>query len=498
MDVSAVAQSPVSLSADAIAVGRFSGETPSLAVVAALVERGEARDRAEHVAVTHLDDGRPLIVAGLGPREQCTGDRAMRVAAAVASRAAELGIRHLAWELPHDASSELAEALVLGTVLSAYRFTRFRETPTDPTDPTDSAVSLDVLTITADDADIEAARHAVDRAAVLAGAQNRARDLGNTPPNVLTPTALAQYALALADSDDAVSCAVLDEAEIRDRGMGALAAVAQGSAQPAQLITLRYEGPVAVDAPDAPCLALIGKAVTFDSGGLNLKPGASMIGMKFDMCGGAAVIETVAALAQLRAPVRVLAVVGATENMTGPAAMRPGDVLTAYDGTTIEMNNADAEGRLVLADCITHARREGADAIVDVATLTGGVVTALGSVYAGLMANDDALADALIASGTRTGELLWRLPLHPAYAKMMQGRVAQLTNLSEPSRQASAITAAEFLHHFAGDVPWAHLDIAGVADDVKRPYYDKGATGFGVRLLTELALGFSGAAGPSY
>jgi leucyl aminopeptidase len=167
--------------------------------------------------------------------------------------------------------------------------------------------------------------------------------------------------------------------------------------------------------------------------------------------------------------------------------------IAAYDGTTIEMNNADAEGRLVLADCITHARREGADAIVDVATLTGGVVTALGSVYAGLMSNDDALAEALIASGTRTGELLWRLPLHPAYAKMMQGRVAQLTNLSEPSRQASSITAAEFLHHFAGDVPWAHLDIAGVADDVKRPYYDKGATGFGVRLLTELALGFPGA-----
>jgi leucyl aminopeptidase len=493
MVVSAVAQSPVPLSADAIAVGLFSGEAPSRAVVTALVERGEARDRAEHVAVTHLDDGRPLIVAGLGPREQCTGERAMRVAAAVASRAAELGIRHLAWELPHDGSSELADALVIGTVLSAYRFTRFRQPSADSAD---SADSVEVLTIAADDADIEAARHAVDRAAVLAAAQNRARDLGNTPPTVLTPTALAQYAIAVADGDDAVSCEVLDEAGIRDRGMGALAAVTQGSAQPAQLITLRYEGPVGTDSPGAPCLALIGKAVTFDSGGLNLKPGASMIGMKFDMCGGAAVIETVAALAQLRAPVRVLAVVGATENMTGPAAMRPGDVLTAYDGTTIEMNNADAEGRLVLADCITHARREGADAIVDVATLTGGVVTALGSVYAGLMSNDDALAEALIASGTRTGELLWRLPLHPAYAKMMQGRVAQLTNLSEPSRQASSITAAEFLHHFAGDVPWAHLDIAGVADDVKRPYYDKGATGFGVRLLTELALGFPGVAGP--
>ncbi len=490
MEVFAAAQPPASPAADAVAIGLFTGDTPSRAVAAALAERGEARSRREHVAVTHLEDGRPLIVAGLGDREQCTGEPAMRVAAAVARRAGELGIRHLAWELPDDAPSELAEGLVIGTVLSAYRFSRFREIPADSAE---SMAAVDLLTIVTGEADLEVARRAVDRAAVLAGAQNRARDLGNTPPNVLTPTALAQYAVALADGDEALSCEILDEAGILDRGMGALAAVAQGSAQPAQLITLRYEGP-GVDGAGgsgSPCLALLGKAVTFDSGGLNLKPGASMIGMKFDMCGGAAVIETVAALARLRAPVRVLAVVGATENMTGPAAMRPGDVLTAYDGTTIEMNNADAEGRLVLADCITHARREGADAIVDVATLTGGVVTALGSVYAGVMANDDAIADALIASGTRTGELLWRLPLHPAYAKMMQGRVAQLTNLSEPSRQASAITAAEFLHHFAGDVPWAHLDIAGVADDVKRPYYDRGATGFGVRLLTEFALGFS-------
>ena len=240
----------------------------------------------------------------------------------------------------------------------------------------------------------------------------------------------------------------------------------------------------------APRLGLIGKAVTFDSGGLNLKPGASMIGMKFDMCGGAAVIEAVAALAELAAPVRVLAVVGATENMTGSAAMRPGDILRALDGTTIEMNNADAEGRLVLADCITHARREGCDAIVDVATLTGAAEVALGKVYGAVMANDDALAARLIDCGQRTGELLWRLPLHPLYAEMTKGRVAQLMNRPEPRGQAGASTAAEFLHHFAGDTPWAHLDIAGMADNVTAPYFDKGGTGWGVRLLAELALGF--------
>jgi leucyl aminopeptidase len=228
--------------------------------------------------------------------------------------------------------------------------------------------------------------------------------------------------------------------------------------------------------------------VTFDSGGLNLKPGPSMVGMKFDMAGGAAVIEAMGALAELGAAGTVLGLIGATENMTGGAAMKPGDILRAYDGTTIEMNNADAEGRLVLADCITHARREGAQAIVDVATLTGAVVTALGSTYAGLMASDDALAARLLASAELTGELLWRLPLHPDYAERVKGRYAQITNLPEPRGAASSITAAEFLHHFAGDVPWAHLDIAGVGDDVKLPYYDKGGTGFGVRLLAELAL----------
>jgi leucyl aminopeptidase len=185
----------------------------------------------------------------------------------------------------------------------------------------------------------------------------------------------------------------------------------------------------------------------------------------------------------------VLGVVGATENMISGGAMRAGDILTALDGTTVEMNNADAEGRLVLGDCITYARREGCDAIVDIATLTGGVVIALGAVYAGLMANDDTLAELITACGEQTGELVWRLPLHPAYAAMVKGRYAQITNRTE-RREASAITGAEFLHHFAGEVPWAHLDIAGVGDNGRKPYLNKGGTGFGVRLLTELALSF--------
>ncbi|MBV8952526.1 MAG: leucyl aminopeptidase family protein, partial [Solirubrobacterales bacterium] len=215
--------------------------------------------------------------------------------------------------------------------------------------------------------------------------------------------------------------------------------------------------------------------------------------MKFDMAGGASVIEALAAIAELGLPVRLLGLVGATENLPSGTAMRAGDIVTAQDGTTIEVNNPDAEGRLVLADCLCSAVRDDAAQIVDVATLTGGVVTALGSIYAGLFANDGAWADRVRRAGDQTGELVWPLPLHPEYAAMIKGRYAQLTNRSV-RREATAVTAAEFLHHFAGAKPWAHLDIAGMAWDVPRPYFaDKGATGFGVRLLVELAAGLGSA-----
>jgi leucyl aminopeptidase len=206
--------------------------------------------------------------------------------------------------------------------------------------------------------------------------------------------------------------------------------------------------------------------------------------MKFDMCGGAAVIEAISALAELQAPVRISAIVGAVENMPGGGAMRPGDIVRALDGTTIEINNPDAEGRLVLADCLTHARRLGCEQLIDLATLTI-IDMALGSTFAAVVSSDDQLASRLLAAGERTGELLWRMPLHEDYTGMVKGRYAQLTNRSE-RREAMPLTAAAFLHHFAGDVPWAHLDIAGTAYDVKRAYLPgKGASGFGVRLLVD-------------
>jgi leucyl aminopeptidase len=280
-----------------------------------------------------------------------------------------------------------------------------------------------------------------------------------------------------------VTVEVLDGDQIREAGMGAFAAVAQGSAESARLLRIEYEGPGA----EASRLALVGKGITFDSGGISLKPPATMHEMKFDMLGAAAVIESIAALAELEAPVRVLGIVGAAENLPSGAAVRPGDIVRALDGTTIEVNNTDAEGRLVLADCLCYARQLGCDEIVDIATLTGAAQTALGSVYAALMSNDNNWAHRVEEAGKRAGEPVWRLPLHADYADMVKGRYAQLTNRAE-RREGQAITAAELLHHFVGDVPWAHLDIAGTAYDVPRPYFAaKQATGFGVRLLVELA-----------
>lgn len=475
MDVQASTDSPLATGADTIVVAVFEDEgiahdLPGGALEA-LLDSGEGSRQFERLALTH-HDGRRVLLIGLGTRAEFDAERA-RVAAAVAhDRAREAGATTLCWELPHHVGDEIPEALVIGTLLSAYRFTRYK--------PASSGrAPLQRLIICAHH-DVS---QPVRRAALLAAAQNRARDLGNTPANDLTPAALARHARELTVRHPAITVTVLEENEIRSIGMGAFAAVAQGSDQQARLIRLDYSGPGA--AQTAP-LALIGKALTFDTGGLALKSRDGMLEMKFDMCGGAAVIEAIGALAELEAPVRVLGLVGAAENMPGSAAVKPGDIVRALDGTTIEIDNPDAEGRLVLADCICLARQDGCERLVDIATLTGIGVT-LGSTYAALMSNEDRLAEAVLAAGRRSGELVWRLPLHPEYAAMVQGRYAQLTNRTR-RRVAMPITAAEFLHHFAGDLPWAHVDIQATASDGHKRYLDKGATGFGARLLVELAL----------
>jgi leucyl aminopeptidase len=323
---------------------------------------------------------------------------------------------------------------------------------------------------------------------VSATAANRARELQALPANVATPGYLAARAREIAEQHQGVEAAVLGRSAIEDRGMGGLVAVSQGSAEEPQLICLRYDG----GGSGAGTIGLVGKAVTFDTGGISIKPAAKMEEMKMDMSGGAAVLEAIAAIAELGLPVRVAGCVPATENMPSGTATRPGDIITQLNGKTVEVNNTDAEGRLILADALTYCVRElGAERLVDVATLTGGVVIALGSTYAGLLANDDDWAERVRAAGDRAGELAWRLPLHPEYKDLTRGKDAQLTN-SSAKRKASAIYAASFLEEFVDDVPWAHLDIAGTAWDVGRAYVGTGPTGFGVRLLVALMDDISG------
>jgi leucyl aminopeptidase len=479
MNIEATTKAPLESGADTIAVGVFDGEDIAHDVadgtLQRLLDRGEARRAFKHLAVAHAQDRR-WIVVGLGDRAHFDADRARVAAAVVHARARELSTTTLCWEVPHHLDDVRVGALVEGTVLAAYRFDRYRNHPEE-----NGALQGLILS----------AHHPVDgpveTAAVVAAAQNRARDLQNTPGNELTPERLAHRAQELVAEAPGLSLEVRGEEEIEALGMGAFAAVARGSAQDARLIELHYEGPGA----DGPLLALVGKAVTFDSGGISIKPAMRMSEMKFDMSGGAVVLEAIGAIARLQLPIRVLGVIGATENMPSGRAVKPGDIVRASNGTTIEVVNTDAEGRLVLADCLAHAVNHGAQRIVDLATLTGAIVTTFGASHAGLMSNDDAWAAAVEEAGRASGELVWRLPLHPDYADAIKGRYADIVNSTE-NRKAASITAGEFLHRFVGDVPWAHLDIAGTANDTGRAPTPTGGSGYGVRLLVELARRLAG------
>src|SRR3954468_16386855 len=315
-----------------------------------------------------------------------------------------------------------------------------------------------------------------------------ARDLANRPPNDLTPVALAAHARSHSLPHVTVESHGRDWIEAQ--GMGAFAAVAAGSNEDPQLIVMRYEPP---EARTDVTLGLVGKAITFDSGGISLKPPLRMQDMKGDMCGGAAVIEGTAAVAELGLPVRLLTVVASTENVQDGKAYKPGDILRAANGKTIEIINTDAEGRLVLADALHYARESGATHIVDFATLTGAMSVALGDLYAGWFSNDDELAVQLDAASHTSGDLAWRFPLHPRYRRYVDSDFADMKNGSE-LREAGACLAAEFLREFTGEGPWAHFDIAGPAFlSRKRPDYalDQGGTGYGVRLIVELAQRFA-------
>ena len=460
---------PRETDADTRVVPVFEGEQLDEPALQELVESGEARSGLRKLAVTH-EDGRRVVLVGIGTRDELDPERARVAAAAAAGRARDLGARSLSWAVP--AGDGIAGAVVEGTLLALYRFDQFKSSRDE------DAAEIGSLEIASSDG---VDPQAVESGRVRAQAQNAARDLQNTPANVATPTWLAERASEIAVEHDSLTVEVWVRAQIEEAGMGAFASVAQGTYEEPRMIVMRYEG-----GGDGPLLGFVGKAVTFDTGGISIKPSARMHEMKFDMSGGAAVIEAMGAIAALGLPARILAVVPSTENMPSGRSVKPGDIVTAMNGTTIEVNNTDAEGRLLLADALAYAVDQGAERVIDLATLTGAIIVALGSTYAGLFSNDDDWYGEVEAACDSTGELGWRLPLHPEYLELTKGKYADLTNAAE-ERKAMSIYAAEFLRQFVGDTPWVHVDIAGTAWGLGRPYVGKGASGFGVRMLVELA-----------
>ncbi len=478
MKVSVSQDQLAAVDADLFAVSLCEGEELPAELASA---RGATDAKAGFKKLTTIHPEQParVLVVGLGKREDLDPERLRIAAALVAKEAARLNAGSLAWVLPvEDEGEELFEGIVTGTILGSYRFDRFKSADPDEPEPP----SLDSLTLLGDGS----VAPRVEVARICAEAQNHARDLQSLPSNVATPSYLARRAREIASAHPIVKVDVLGREEIAEKKMGGLVAVSQGSPEEPKLIVLRYE-----NGGSGETLGLVGKGVTFDTGGISLKTPGGMHEMKMDMSGAAAVLETVRAVAELGLSLNLIAVIPSTENMPSGTAVKPGDIITQYNGKTVEVNNTDAEGRLILADALAYAIEQGADRVVDIATLTGAVMIALGSSYAAVIGNDDALAGQIEEAGNETGELVWRLPLHPEYKALMKGTVADLTNAAA-KRKAGTISAASFLEEFVGDTPWAHLDIAGTAWDVGRPYTGNDASGFGVRLLTALARQLAG------
>lgn len=435
-----------------------------------LLADGELTAKRGKLTTLHLDGelaAKRLTIAGLG--KNLDADALSTAAAAVARGKATT----VAWWVE---SPELARAVADGLMLGRYDAGRWKS-------DAEKSPPLETLILCGPGA--ADALEGAQRAALVAGWQNQARDLVNAPPNALTPLRLAEVATEIEERFERITAEILGPEEIEAAGMGSFLSVSAGSHNPPCLITLRYEPEAPVD-PEL-VLGVVGKGITFDSGGYSLKPAASMEDMKSDMGGAAAALSALGAIAELELPVRVVVVVPATENMLSGHATRPGDVVRAADGTTIEINNTDAEGRLILADALLHARNEGATHLLDLATLTGVIEVALGNFYAGLFSNDETWGEQVEAAAKASGDHAWPMPLHPAYQQYLDSPIADVKN-TPPAKRGGATIAALFLKRFAGEGPWAHLDIAGTAFlDSGRDYYPAGATGYGVRLVVELA-----------
>jgi len=421
-----------------------------------------------------------VVLLGLGKLEELTVDR-LRAAAGFAVRSAsKLESRTVATVIHGEnlGGIDLAlagQALVEGTLLGNYRFSHYK------TDPEPELVLEKMYIIEGDTQYISTLQPALRAAKIIASAVNLVRDLVNHPANHMTPSKMAWHAEQIAGRAG-LEISVFDKNQIEQLGMPAFLAVAQGSQEPPRLIVLKYRG-----APnDERLLTFVGKGITFDSGGISLKPSEGMHEMKDDMAGGAAVLGAVQAIGELKLPVNILAVVPCTENLPSGYAFRPGDVINSMDGKTIEIISTDAEGRLILADAITYARKLGATHIIDLATLTGACVVALGNITSGVMSTHPELKQKLLDAAALAGEKMWELPLFAEYKEQIKSETADLKNSG--GRPGGAITAGLFIANFADKTPWVHIDIAGtVSSDKNTGYNVKGATGVGVRTLVQLA-----------
>jgi leucyl aminopeptidase len=444
-----------------------------------LYESGEFKGKPLEMALLYRPAGlrtKRLLVVGGGKAGKFASSELRNAAGAALRYLKPRGVRSIVLAIEPAGAEANALAAWEGALLGDYEPDQYK------TEKKDQPVESFTVAAPGATGGLEAA---LARARAVAEAQNFARALATEPANRMTPTVLAERARQMA-SESGLECEVLDRERLRELGMGALLGVAQGSDEPPALIVLRYRtlGESAVH------LGLVGKAVTFDTGGISIKPSENMDKMKFDMCGGAAVLGAMRALAQLKPPIAVTALVPAVENMPGGRAQRPGDIVTTLSGKTVEVLNTDAEGRLILADALTYAGRLGCTHLVDAATLTGAIVVALGHVNTGVFANNDALLGKVLDAARQEGEKTWPMPLDEDYKELLNSPFADLPNIG--TRWGGAITAAMFLKEFADPLPWVHLDIAGTAwlEEVK-PYLPKGPTGVAVRTLVRLAMDWS-------
>jgi len=447
-----------------------------------VIASGEVTGKSLETTLLHKPSGakaKRLLLLGGGKSKKFSVSDLRKLAGVAVRTLKSKGVRSFAFVAPEGVNAiEAAKAIVEGAFVGNFDSDTYKSDRKDQ--------KIDALTIVAS-GDQEALQKAMDEARILGESQNFTRQLVNEPSNRMTPTILADRAKQMCD-EVGLKCEVYGADKIKELKMGAFWGVAQGSDEPPRLIVMRYEP---AGAPEKPVLGLVGKGITFDTGGISIKPADGMEKMKYDMAGGATMIGAMRAIALLKPNVKVISIVCATENMPSGKAQKPGDIQTAMSGKTIEIINTDAEGRLVLADGLCYARQLGCTHLIDAATLTGAVVVALGYANVGIFSNDDAFYERFSKSLAKSGEKMWRLPVTDEYLDMTRSNIADLMNTG--GRWGGASTAAAFIREFAEDTPWLHLDIAGTAwMEEQKPWIAKGPSGIAVRSLVEFARDFGG------